>query len=177
MPLVHFVGWTVDGQAFFFSPPLGFRVWPSSQSLSWRLMPKQDLLLMKLFHRFEQWLLLVVRIKRLKGWLFWTSVFFLNFINQSVPWFSSSCTKRQICNHIEQRERTFFSRGGSAKIHCQSLKTLFWVLIFPCGPCYIDQGGPKLMVACCHHPSTRRKGVCYHTQHNVFLEMVSRELR
>lgn len=46
---------------------LDFRVCPSLQTVNWGPMPKQGQWLMKSSHLFQQWLLMVVRKKRLKG--------------------------------------------------------------------------------------------------------------
>lgn len=59
---------------------LDFRVCPNLLTMNWRPMPKLGQWLMKSFHLCEQWLLLVVRKKRLKGWFIEMSATSLNFI-------------------------------------------------------------------------------------------------
>lgn len=96
------------------------------------------------------------------------------------PDFSSSCTKWQIHWHLEQhgeqQEGVYCSRWFNQSAFKKS-RVMFWVLIFPCGSCFIDQGGLELVVSCFGHLSTRMKGACYHTQYSILWGMVFRKLR
>lgn len=91
MPLLYSPKWISEWQNLpnylvftFYFLLLDFRVCQSLLTMNWKPMPKQGQWLMKLFHPFEQWLLLVVRKERLKGWLIEMSATFLNFIDPHI---------------------------------------------------------------------------------------------